>query len=256
MGEALASSSELDSRNSSTPLAKGLKDPSKVIARRHSSAFERWKLPLVSGSTGDDCTPTHSVATAQKSHDEVHDQIAGQAYAEGRAAGYEQGYEQGYAQGREQGSAASDAEQQVLVARLEGIMKSLSEPLADLDEAVEEALVTLAIAIARQLIRRELRTNPGEVVAVVREAMAALPLASRNVQLYLHPDDATLVRKAMALESDTSLWTIVEDPVLTRGGCRVESDPSRIDASVESRLASVIAQVFGGERDGDQQAGE
>lgn len=252
MGEALASSSELNSRNSSTPLAKGLKDPSKVIARRHSSAFERWKLPLVSGSTGDDCTPTHSVATAQKSHDEVHDQIAGQAYAEGRAAGYEQGY----AQGREQGSAASDAEQQVLVARLEGIMKSLSEPLADLDEAVEEALVTLAIAIARQLIRRELRTNPGEVVAVVREAMAALPLASRNVHLYLHPDDATLVRKAMALESDTSLWTIVEDPVLTRGGCRVESDPSRIDASVESRLASVIAQVFGGERDGDQPAGE
>lgn len=242
----------MDSRNSSTPLAKGLKDPSKVIARRHSSAFERWKLPLVSGSTGDDCTPTHSVATAQKSHDEVHDQIAGQAYAEGRAAGYEQGY----AQGREQGSAASDAEQQVLVARLEGIMKSLSEPLADLDEAVEEALVTLAIAIARQLIRRELRTNPGEVVAVVREAMAALPLASRNVHLYLHPDDATLVRKAMALESDTSLWTIVEDPVLTRGGCRVESDPSRIDASVESRLASVIAQVFGGERDGDQKAGE
>lgn len=246
-GEARKSSSELDSTDKSTTPAKGLKDPSKVVARHHSSAFERWTLPLVCGSTGDDSTPTHSVATAEKSLEEVRGEIAEQAHAEGRAAGYEQG--------REEGLAACETEQQVLVTRLEGIMKSLSEPLADLDEAVEEALVTLAIAIARQLIRRELKINPGEVVAVVREAMAALPLASRNVRLYLHPEDATLVRKTMALESDTSLWTIVEDPVLTRGGCRVEGDASRIDASVETRLASVIAQVFGGERDGDQQSG-
>ena len=251
-----ASSSELDSRTTSTTPAKGLKDPSKIIARPDSSAFERWKLPLVSDSSGDDRAPTHPVATAQQPPEEVHDPIAEQGYAEGRAAGYEQGYHQGYEQGREEGLAASDAEQQVLVARLQGIMESLDEPLAQLDEAVEEALVTLAIAIARQLIRRELRTNPGEVVAVVREAMAALPIASRNVHLALHPDDATLVRKAIALESDTSLWTIVEDPVLTRGGCRVESDDSRIDATVETRLASVIAQVFGGERDGDQHTGE
>jgi flagellar assembly protein FliH len=48
-----------------------------------------------------------------------------------------------------------------------------------------------------------------------------------------------------------SSWEIVEDPTLTRGGCEVETDDSRVDATVERRLAQVISNLFGGERGGD-----
>jgi len=40
----------------------------------------------------------------------------------------------------------------------------------------------------------------------------------------------------------------VEDPVITRGGCRISSENSSIDAQVETRLGAAIAAVLGDER--------
>ncbi len=47
---------------------------------------------------------------------------------------------------------------------------------------------------------------------------------------------------------------IVEDPVQNRGGCRVFTDTSQIDSTVESRLNAVIAKVLGGQRSSDGEA--
>ena len=44
------------------------------------------------------------------------------------------------------------------------------------------------------------------------------------------------------------LFAVIE---LSRGGCRVSTDTSRIDATVENRVNAVIAEVLGGERDVD-----
>ncbi|MFO0510060.1 MAG: FliH/SctL family protein [Gammaproteobacteria bacterium] len=38
---------------------------------------------------------------------------------------------------------------------------------------------------------------------------------------------------------------MVEDPMLTRGGCLVESEASRVDARLESRVAAAFALVLG-----------
>ncbi|MDH3451407.1 MAG: FliH/SctL family protein, partial [Gammaproteobacteria bacterium] len=43
----------------------------------------------------------------------------------------------------------------------------------------------------------------------------------------------------------------VEDPLITRGGCKIDTDASRIDATLETRLAALAASVLVGERDGD-----
>ncbi|WP_256360375.1 FliH/SctL family protein [Methylomonas koyamae] len=129
-----------------------------------------------------------------------------------------------------------------------GLLDALSEPFKKLDDAVEQELVKLAIAIASQLIRRELKSEPGEIVAVVREAIKVLPLAAQKVTVNLHPEDAALVRSALKLDESMPPWRLQEDPLLSRGGCIVETEVSRVDASVESRLAAVIANVLGGDR--------
>jgi len=48
---------------------------------------------------------------------------------------------------------------------------------------------------------------------------------------------------------------IKEDPTLARGGCKVETDTSQIDASMESRIAEIAAEVLGGERRDDAISG-
>ncbi|MGZ5030386.1 MAG: FliH/SctL family protein, partial [Methylobacter sp.] len=89
---------------------------------------------------------------------------------------------------------------------------------------------------------------------VVREAIHVLPLASQKITLKLHPEDAELVRSALALDEMSPSWGIVEDPLITRGGCEVDTDISHVDATVEHRLAAVVATLLGGEREDDCKA--
>jgi flagellar assembly protein FliH len=89
----------------------------------------------------------------------------------------------------------------------------------------------------------------------VRQAISVLPASARNIKVHLHPEDAQLVREILSMENgaeEERRWSIVEDGTLTRGGCKVESDTSRIDSTVESRLATVINEVLGGERESDE----
>ncbi len=158
------------------------------------------------------------------------------------------------AEGRKAGQARYEAQIKTALQRFETIMNTLSVPLEQLDDQVEQELLSLVIIIARHLVRRELSSDPGQVVAVIRESMSALPIAARNVRLQLHPEDAALVRELLAQGEGEGAWHIVEDPVISRGGCRVLTDVSLIDATVEKRLASIAAELLGGEREDDDTA--
>ena len=79
-----------------------------------------------------------------------------------------------------------------------------------------------------------------------REALAVLPVSSRAVRVLLHPEDAELVREAYALGDGDLKWQVVEDPVIQHGGCKVLTETSQIDATVESRLNAVIWNSTGG----------
>src|SRR5687768_1542400 len=100
----------------------------------------RWDLPSVSGRSIQARRPGKTVA-------EIED-------VERRA------YEEAFAQGREAGLAAARAESEKhlnqlksQVERLEKTIGSLVQPLQEVNEEVEQQLMTLALTIARQLVR-------------------------------------------------------------------------------------------------------
>lgn len=196
--------------------------------------------PLVEGPiAGEDYAPALKVPTAEELE------------ALQRAA-HEEGFREGFADGRQRGYASGEAAVKAQLDALQGIVLQLAEPLEKVDDAVVQAVSDLAVLIARHLVRRELKANPGEVVGVVRESMRHLPIAPRAARIRLHPEDAELVQSAFALGDDERSWRLEPDPLLTRGGCIVETDSSRIDASVESRLAAIASKMLGGERESDR----
>lgn len=254
---------------------------SRIISGDHLTAYQRWELPNVDpppesespSPASSDQTDEHArrnpwvpkSTTAPPTLDEI-EAIQREAQEEGFAAGYQEGRREGRDQGYKKGQLEGHAEGYqrgfaeglnsgrdealLRVQKLEQILNTLSRPLAALDKSVEEELAALAIDIARQLVRRELRAAPGEIVAVVREAVGLLPVASAGVQVRLHPEDARLIREVLSLgPEDQPVWRIIEDQALTRGGCVVNSELSRIDATVEKRLGAVIATVLGDERE-------
>jgi flagellar assembly protein FliH len=164
-------------------------------------------------------------------------------------------WDAGFAEGREAGMLAVEKEQQAARRDLErmqqqmrALLDYMARPLAQLDEQVQRQLAQLAGAIARQVVRRELKTKPDEIIAVIRATVSLLPLSVRDIRVHLHPDDARLVRERLPEGSSERVWSVIEDPTLTRGGCRVSSENSSIDAQVEQRLGAAIATVLGDER--------
>src|SRR3954469_2205039 len=144
-------------------------------------------------------------------------------------------YEEAYAAGREAGLAAARTEMQPAQERLRSqlngitaVLDKLSKPLEDLDAEVGEQLARLAVSVAKQVIRRELRMDPSQVIAIMRETVALLPVSARQVRIHLHPEDAVVIRERLAAPGGDRAWSLVEDPVLTRGGCLVTTDTAQV----------------------------
>ena len=181
--------------------------------------------------------------------DQVQKQAFTEAFAQGKQAGYEEGYRLGLEQGNKKGYDENLHLLRQQAAEFVSLLESLSEPLKELDEKVEQELVKLAMGVATQIIRREIKTDPGQVIAAVREAVSILPVSAQKITLHLHPEDAEMVRSALSLDEMSPAWTIIEEPLLTRGGCNVVTETSSIDATVENRISAVVANVLGDERD-------
>ncbi|WP_456380670.1 flagellar assembly protein FliH [Thiolapillus sp.] len=194
-----------------------------------------WRAPDL--SAGNESHVEQKIGATGLPTEEQLEEIRTQAWQEG----FQQGLTEGLAAGKEQ-----SAER---LRQLDNLLQCLAQPFEELDSQIEEQLVGLALAVARQLVRREIKSDPGQIVGVIREAMGLLPAATGTVQIELHPEDAALVREVLNLdEEDERSWRIREVPTLSRGGCRIANTTSSIDATVEGRLNQVIAAVLGGER--------
>jgi len=165
----------------------------------------------------------------------------------------EQWRQQAEEEGFQQGLVRAQQEAEELQQRLLQLIEFFEHPLQSLNEDIEHQLTQLAVTLAQQLVRRELKVDPGEIIGLIRDSVQLLPGNTRNISILLHPDDARLVRNALSLESsdEEHSWKLVEDPMITRGGCQISAPPSSINATLENRLSELAASVLGGEREQD-----
>jgi flagellar assembly protein FliH len=195
--------------------------------KKEPAGAARWTAPDVSKVSAGEKMPMPTVS----------------GLADLQAEAHKEAFEQGLAEGREAGR----AEIRAVVAKLEAMFYDLAKPFEELDAEVERELLTLAMALARQIVRRELKTEPTQIIGIIREAIASLPVAAREVRVHLHPEDAAVVRENLAPTESERAWQLIEDPVMARGGCQVTSATSRIDARLETRLGAMLSELMGTE---------
>jgi flagellar assembly protein FliH len=207
-----------------------------VFDRDVRAEVKRFDLPLMEGMVVTDSGSISNVSIpTARSIEALHKEA------------YEEGFELGHDRGLEQG----EAEIRRLAECFEQLIEGLDKPFAVLDDEVVGSVVDLATLVAKHLVRRELKIDPGEIVAVVRDTMGHLPVAARNPRIRMNPEDIEIVQSALGLGEESRSWILQPDPLVARGGCIVETESSRIDASVEARLAAIVSKMFGGERESD-----
>lgn len=152
-----------------------------------------------------------------------------------------------YARGRADGEKIAHAE---LLPALTSAADSLLEALehVQLHQArwtanAEENLSVLAVAIARNLIAREVETDATIVSDLVKRALSQFPL-DQQVTVRLHPDDVEVCEKhlsANATRTHDIRW--LADALVQRGGCMVEGRERIIDGRVDTALERVYRLI-------------
>ena len=222
--------------------------PSDLIRARDVGGFDIWSLPSFDPHVPE--PEPEPVVELPAEMEEVPleevqpltleelESIRQEAYNEGFAAGEKDGFRSTTLKVRQEAEAALN----VKLASLERLMGSLFEPIAEQDSQIEKAMVGLVEHIARQVIQRELVLDSSQIESVMREALKLLPLGVGNVRLHINPQDFQQVKALRERHEET--WRILEDAALQPGGCRVETEYSRIDATVETRISQIMAQLL------------
>jgi flagellar assembly protein FliH len=160
---------------------------------------------------------------------------------EGLQEGHAEGHAAGLAQGLEEGRALALAQFEQATKPLDTMLRSLKKLRADLKSAQRKEVVDLVGKIARQVIRAELALQPVQLLALVDEALAAMPPTRDAIEVFLNPEE--LKRVTELDPKRAKKWNLLADPALEPGECRVRAGDHEADAGCQGRLAACMAQV-------------
>lgn len=157
-------------------------------------------------------------------------EIREQAKTEGRKEGYEKGYEDGL----EEAKPVAES----LKAAIDEITQVRSKYYAQ----AEKEMIDLVISIANIVIGLEVDRDPSLVQNVVKKAVGELR-AKEQMTIKINPEDAAEAEKVIPALSkeveDIEKVSFKTDPLITRGGCQVETNIGMIDARLEIQLESL-----------------
>jgi len=171
-------------------------------------------------------------------HQQAHDTGYQEGHEDGLRSGHEEGYKAGYEEGLSKGGSEGRVAGETAATQLTAIASKLDAALAALDGDVAEELTALALEIAREVLRQTIALHPETVVGVVRDALTQLPHQHANI--YLHPDDAALVRSYAGDQLTHAGHRIHEDARLQRNDVSIEAGGAHVDATLTTRWRRVV----------------
>lgn len=162
-----------------------------------------------------------------------------------------QARQQGYQDGYRNGLAALESYKQTQAAQMAAYMSDQVGALASdfhhrlesLEQQLAGRIAGVALELARQVVRTELRQSPELVVDVAEQALGALLASARQVIVRLSPDDHALAQAQLSEMLAARGARLVPDASVQRGGCIVESDIAVVDATVEARWSRAASAL-------------
>ena len=158
----------------------------------------------------------------------------------------QQAIEEGLAQAQERIEAAQaeareqiQAETAAMAAELARSLEALEQLRRELIDEARAAIPRLALTAARRMLRERIDADDPVALRAFEEIRDQIELPE-TFTVRVHPDDRS------ALEQLDAALTLESDERIARGGCIVESDRGRIDATIEA-VESSIDDALGAE---------
>jgi len=160
---------------------------------------------------------------------------------QGRSDGFDAGHAEGLARGIEEGRQQALAELEAMSRPVDAMLRALTKLKSEFKNAQRKEVVDLVGKIARQVIRAELALQPVQMLALVDEALAAMPPTRDEVEVLLNPEELKRIQELDPKRARK--WNLLADPSLEPGECRVKAGDHEVDAGCQGRLAACMEQV-------------
>jgi flagellar assembly protein FliH len=207
-----------------------------AVPKEQQTAYERWEMSsFVDGnsSVGISKPKKKDGVASSEAVTRIFDGVRKEAYAKGM----QEGFAVGMAKARE---AAHEDKKNFLQ-----LTTAFSEALEKSDEQIADDVLSLALDIAKSMLKVKLNVDPATVLPVVMDAIHYLPYVQKPARILVHHDDAQMLREYLADEISSQHWQIQEDSNVERGGCLVETGANQIDATNAvrwKRISEALAQ--------------
>jgi flagellar biosynthesis/type III secretory pathway protein FliH len=165
--------------------------------------------------------------------------------AEKLAALEKEAYRKGFEQGQRDGLAIEEKQMADKARRLESLLTGLGGLKAQIVGETEKEFLGLAIGIAKCIVNAEVKIDPEAIERTVRAA-STLVVDRSQIRLLINPDDKEAVKGLLPELASTTKGAkleIAEDPTIERGGCILETGFGRINATIESQLATLQKEL-------------
>lgn len=206
------------------------------IPKEQQTAYERWEM-----SSFAEGNPSISGSKPKKKEDPQAAEKISQIFESARKEAYTKGMQEGFAVGMAKAREYAQEEKQNFVR----LMNSFSDALEQSDEQIADDALSLALEIAKAMLKTKLNIDHAVVLPVVMDAIHYLPYVQKPARILVHHDDAQMLREYLAEEIASQHWQIQEDINVERGGCIVETGANQIDATNEvrwKRISEALAQ--------------
>lgn len=163
-----------------------------------------------------------------------------EVFEQGRQLGRDETTQAMRAEAREALDAFRRQQASEVGAPVAALLAQFQQGLDGLEHALARRLAGIAMQMARQVVRHELKTSASLVVEVTQEALAEVLLSARHITVKVHPEDLALIADGCADAVEARGAKLVADTHIERGGCLVESDLGVVDARMSTRWASAV----------------
>jgi flagellar assembly protein FliH len=207
-----------------------------TIPKEQQTAYERWEM-----SSFADGNQSVSASRPKKKDDSVASGKLSQILETARKEAYTKGMQEGFAVGMAKAREYAKEDKQNFL----NLMESFSDALEKSDEQIADDALSLALEIAKSMLKVKLNIDASVVLPVVMDAIHYLPYVQKPARILVHHDDAQTLREYLAEEIASQHWQIQEDVNIERGGCIVETGANQIDATNEvrwKRISDALAQ--------------
>lgn len=159
------------------------------------------------------------------------------------AAARQAGYQDGYRDGLVALDSFKQSFAMQMTTQLGQLVQSFHTQIDALEQQMAQAVAQAAVMLARRVVRAEVHAHPEQVAELATQAVNAVLQSARQIRVLVHPEDHALVASGAAEALQSRGARLLPHPDVARGGCIVESDLGRIDASIDIRWREAAATL-------------